>query len=68
MEELIKQAGVVAVPGCGFFHKSRDSSENVMSYHKRYIRFAFCKGDTTLTSAVDKMQQLVDASGRLKFL
>ncbi|GJY63648.1 kynurenine--oxoglutarate transaminase [Tanacetum coccineum] len=68
VEELIKQAGVVAVPGCGFFHKSHDSSENVASYHNRYIRFAFCKGDATLTSAVDKMRQLVDASGRLTFL
>ena len=51
MEELIKQAGVVAVPGCGFFHKRRDSSENVISYHNRYIRFAFCKGDANLRFA-----------------
>ncbi|KAI3773183.1 hypothetical protein L6452_04387 [Arctium lappa] len=68
VEELIKQAGVVAVPGCGFFHTSRYSRENVGSYHNRYIRFAFCKGATTLTSAAHKIRQLVDASGRLKIL
>nr|XP_043621517.1 kynurenine--oxoglutarate transaminase 1-like isoform X2 [Erigeron canadensis] len=68
VEELIKQAGVVAVPGCGFFHTSNDSSENVTTYYNQYIRFAFCKSDATLTSAVQKMQQLVDASGHLKFL
>ncbi|XP_024967642.1 kynurenine--oxoglutarate transaminase 1-like [Cynara cardunculus var. scolymus] len=68
VEELIKQAGVVAVPGCGFFHRSHYSRENVGSYqyHNRYIRFAFCKGATTLTSAAHEIQQLIDASGRLK--
>ncbi|KAJ0779155.1 putative aminotransferase, class-I, pyridoxal-phosphate-binding, aminotransferase, class I/classII [Helianthus annuus] len=59
VEQLIKEAGVVAVPGCGFFHKKHD-------YHNRYIRFAFCKDDATLTSAALKMRQLVDASGRLR--
>ncbi|XP_071718830.1 uncharacterized protein [Rutidosis leptorrhynchoides] len=68
VEELIKQAGVVVVPGCGFFHTSPDCSEKVGGYRNRYIRIAFCKSDATLTSAVHKMQQLVDASGRLKFL
>ncbi|KAK9076547.1 hypothetical protein SSX86_004881 [Deinandra increscens subsp. villosa] len=61
VEELIKQAGVVAVPGCGFFHTKHD-------YRNRFIRFAFCKNNATLTSAAHKMQQLVDASGRLRFL
>ncbi|KAK1408927.1 hypothetical protein QVD17_41089 [Tagetes erecta] len=61
VEKLIKQAGVVAVPGCGFFHTEHDR-------HNRFIRFAFCKDDATLTSAAHKMQQLVDASGRLRFL
>ncbi|KAL8207938.1 hypothetical protein R6Q57_007350 [Mikania cordata] len=61
VEELIKQAGVVAVPGCGFFHGNHD-------YHNRFVRFAFCKDDATLTSAAHKMQQLVDARGRLRFL
>ncbi|KAF5801030.1 putative aminotransferase, class-I, pyridoxal-phosphate-binding, aminotransferase, class I/classII [Helianthus annuus] len=61
VEQLIKEAGVVAVPGCGFFHTKHD-------YDNRYIRFAFCKDDATLTSAALKMRQLVDASGRLRFL
>ncbi|KAI3741762.1 hypothetical protein L1987_59439 [Smallanthus sonchifolius] len=51
VEEMIKQGGVIAVPGCGFFHTNHD-------YHKRYIRFAFCKDDATLTSAAQKMQEL----------
>ncbi|XP_076958917.1 uncharacterized protein LOC143634818 [Bidens hawaiensis] len=61
VEELIKEAGVVAVPGCGFFSKKYD-------YYNRFIRFAFCKDDATLSSAAHKMQQLVDATGRLRFL
>ncbi|KAJ0559384.1 putative aminotransferase, class-I, pyridoxal-phosphate-binding, aminotransferase, class I/classII [Helianthus annuus] len=61
VEQLIKEAGVVAVPGCGFFHTKHD-------YDNRYIRFAFCKDGATLTSAALKMRQLVDASGRLRFL
>ncbi|XP_023757527.1 uncharacterized protein LOC111906019 isoform X2 [Lactuca sativa] len=62
VEELIKEAGVVAVPGCGFFHTSSEKHNN------RYIRFAFCKGHATLTSAAHNIQQLLDASGRLNLL
>ncbi|KAK3008132.1 hypothetical protein RJ639_014244 [Escallonia herrerae] len=53
VEELIKQAGVVAVPGCGFFHTNQSSdkfSQAAFSYQKKYIRFAFCKSDATLYS------------------
>ncbi|KAL4572156.1 hypothetical protein LXL04_018925 [Taraxacum kok-saghyz] len=60
VEELIKEAGVVAVPGCGFFHGSSENGNMC-----RYIRFAFCKGDATLTSAAYKIKRLVDASGQL---
>ncbi|KAI3515729.1 hypothetical protein L1887_14632 [Cichorium endivia] len=67
VEGLIKEAGVVAVPGCGFFHGCLEDV-NVGRYHDRYIRFAFCKCDDTLTSAADKIRGLVDADGRLKLL
>lgn len=69
VEELIKQAGVVAVPGCGFFHANfsgENSSEAVNSYHKKYIRFAFCKSNDTLAAAARKLGKPVDDSGCLK--
>jgi len=72
VEELIKQAEVVAVPGRGFFHTNESSDEKFPEgafwYQKRYIRFAFCKSDATLAAAAHKMGQIVDAKGRLKFL
>ncbi|CAM8924776.1 unnamed protein product [Rhodiola kirilowii] len=67
VKELIKQAGVVAVPGCGFFHKSSSAdSETHFRYHNRYIRFAFCKSYNTLTEAASRIGNLVDASGSLR--
>ncbi|XP_010268060.1 PREDICTED: uncharacterized protein LOC104605133 isoform X2 [Nelumbo nucifera] len=67
--ELIKQTGVAAVPGCGFFHKnlhSNELSEDNQSYQNRYIRFAFCKSDATLRDAAEKMGEFVDHNGHLK--
>ncbi|XP_015166564.1 methionine aminotransferase-like [Solanum tuberosum] len=70
VEELIKQAGVVAVPGCVFFHtnssKLEDLSLMAISYHRRYIRFAFCKSEETLAAASQKLTELIDGSGGLK--
>ncbi|XP_059625620.1 uncharacterized protein LOC132268794 [Cornus florida] len=69
VEELIKQAGVVAVPGCGFFHRnlySKKLSPADYNHQKRYIRFAFCKSDATLAAAAQRIGELVDAEGRLK--
>ena len=60
VEELIKRAGVVAVPGCGFFQTNSSKDKHVeedRSYQKRYIRFAFCKSDATLTSAAQKLNE-----------
>lgn len=57
VEELIKQAGVVAVPGAGFFHGSCS---------RKYIRFAFCKSNDTLAAASAKINRVVDSNGRLK--
>ncbi|CAN4091079.1 unnamed protein product [Withania somnifera] len=67
--ELIKQAGVVAVPGCVFFHTDESSlSPTAISYHKRYIRFAFCKSQETLTAASQKLTELIDRLGSLDLL
>ncbi|KAK2649583.1 hypothetical protein Ddye_017072 [Dipteronia dyeriana] len=66
VQELIKQAGVVAVPGCGFFHTnlSLEKSSQV-GYQKRYIRFAFCKSNATLSAAAQNLGKLLGASGCL---
>lgn len=64
VEQLIKQAGVVAVPGSGFFHKS--SCPSTFSYQSRYIRFAFCKSFDTLNIAAQKITGLVKETGRLE--
>lgn len=64
--ELIKQAGVVAVPGRGFFHKKKFSQEDCC-YQKRYIRFAFCKSNATLAAAAQRLGELSEATGCLKF-
>uniref|UniRef100_A0A0A9DCW8 Aminotransferase class I/classII large domain-containing protein n=1 Tax=Arundo donax TaxID=35708 RepID=A0A0A9DCW8_ARUDO len=58
--KLINDAGVAAVPGRGFFHRSCNGE----SYHHQYVRFAFCKGDDTLKAAALMMRKLVDGKGR----
>lgn len=62
VEELIKEAGVVAVPGCGFFHTKRPPD----GYQRRYIRFAFCKSSQTLIAALRRISALLNSSGHLK--
>ncbi|GFQ02458.1 kynurenine--oxoglutarate transaminase 1 [Phtheirospermum japonicum] len=62
VEELIKRAGVVAVPGSGFFH----ANSSVDYDYRRYIRFAFCKSEDTLAAASANISGLVDAKGCLK--
>ncbi|XP_058076165.1 uncharacterized protein LOC131224794 [Magnolia sinica] len=70
--ELIKKAGVAAVPGRGFFHMEatsiplRELSLGGQNYQERYIRFAFCKSNATLSAAAQKMGDLVDGKGCLK--
>lgn len=70
MEELIKQAGVVAVPGYGFFHTSslekQVSPAAAFKYQSRYIRFAFCKSEETLALAAQNIARVMDHAGRLK--
>jgi L-glutamine---4-(methylsulfanyl)-2-oxobutanoate aminotransferase len=58
--KLINDAGVAAVPGRGFFHRSCGSE----TYHHQYVRFAFCKGDDTLKAAALMMRKLADSKGR----
>lgn len=62
VEELIKQAGIVAVPGCGFFHTKLPRAR----YQGRYVRFAFCKSTQTLTAAVRRIGELLNPLGHLK--
>lgn len=60
---------MVAVPGCGFFHSSTSEklcSPASVNYQNRYIRFAFCKSDETLTLAAQKISMMVDDAGHLK--
>ena len=50
--KLIEEAGVVAAPGCGFFHSNTLDEVGADNFcHNRYIRFAFCKSDDTLAAA-----------------
>ncbi|XP_065860376.1 uncharacterized protein [Euphorbia lathyris] len=61
VKKLIEEAGVVAVPGRGFFRSSAsavESSHGNFEYHKRYIRFAFCKSNATLAAAAQKLKKL----------
>jgi len=58
----------VSIPGRGFFHTNVSSGEvsnPPYSYQKRYIRFAFCKSDATLTIAAEKLGKLLDDKGHL---
>ncbi|KAG9459569.1 hypothetical protein H6P81_004077 [Aristolochia fimbriata] len=67
--KLIEKAGVAAVPGRGFFHTEstpilscEPSAETIQNYRERYIRFAFCKSDSTLNAAAMKLAELVDSN------
>ncbi|KAK6937327.1 Aminotransferase, class I/classII [Dillenia turbinata] len=69
VKELIEKAGVVAVPGRGFFHAKLPSEKlhrAGLDYHERYIRFAFCKSNATLATAWQKLNELVDSTGHLR--
>ncbi|XP_042412883.1 probable N-succinyldiaminopimelate aminotransferase DapC isoform X2 [Zingiber officinale] len=55
VKELIEKAGVAAVPGRGFFH----GDCNDQTQQSRYVRFAFCKSNDTLSAADQKMRSCV---------
>lgn len=68
VKKLILEAGVVAVPGQGFFHtdlSSNEASNANCNYQKRYIRFAFCKSEATLSAVSERLGKLLDAAGHL---
>jgi aminotransferase len=48
---LVRDVGVAVVPGSSFFHRASDGS--------RYIRFCFCKRESTLLEAARRMQGIL---------
>ncbi|XP_028794694.1 uncharacterized protein LOC114750288 isoform X1 [Neltuma alba] len=63
VKKLIVEAGVVAVPGQGFFHPNSEASNQDRNYQKRYIRFAFCKNSATLSAVAERFGKILDAGG-----
>ena len=47
---LVKEIGVAVVPGSSFFHEPERGS--------RHVRFCFCKKDSTLQSAGERLQRI----------
>jgi aminotransferase len=47
---LVKDIGIAVVPGSSFFHEPEGGS--------RYVRFCFCKRDSTLQSAGERLQRI----------
>ncbi len=47
---LVREIGVAVVPGSSFFQRVESGS--------RYIRFCFCKRETTLQAAVDRLRKI----------
>jgi aminotransferase len=47
---LVKDIGIAVVPGSSFFHEAARGSG--------YVRFCFCKKDSTLKSAGERMQKI----------
>lgn len=65
VKKLIVEAGVVAVPGRGFFHTHSEVSNGNLNYQKRYIRFAFCKSDATLAAVAERFSKILNTRGHL---
>jgi L-glutamine---4-(methylsulfanyl)-2-oxobutanoate aminotransferase len=47
---LVKDIGIAVVPGSSFFHEPQRGS--------RYVRLCFCKKDSTLQSAAERLQKI----------
>jgi len=45
---LVEQVGIAVVPGASFFHEPERGND--------YVRFCFCKKESTLQAAVDKLR------------
>lgn len=52
---LVKDIGIAVVPGSSFFRESERGS--------RYVRLCFCKKDSTLQSAAERLQTIARQSG-----
>jgi aspartate/methionine/tyrosine aminotransferase len=52
---LVKDVGVAVVPGSSFFREQEKGS--------RYVRLCFCKKDSTLRTAAERLQQIARPSG-----
>ena len=52
---LVKDIGIAVVPGSSFFRESERGS--------RYVRLCFCKKDSTLQSAGERLQKIARQSG-----
>lgn len=64
VKKLIEEAGVVGVPGRGFFHSNKQVEVGADNFYgNRYIRFAFCKSDDTLAAAAQNLQEFVKRAG-----
>jgi aspartate/methionine/tyrosine aminotransferase len=50
VDHLIDVIGVAAIPPSVFYHRSTEGS--------RLVRFAFCKDDSTLEAAIDRLRRL----------
>jgi aspartate/methionine/tyrosine aminotransferase len=48
---LVQDVGVAVVPGSSFFHRAADGS--------RYIRFCFCKRESTLLEAARRLEKIL---------
>ena len=56
------EGGVIAIPSSPFF------SEENKDLGANYVRFAFCKADSTLEEASDKIAQLVEKQRASEFV
>jgi aspartate/methionine/tyrosine aminotransferase len=51
---LVKDIGIAVVPGSSFFHEAEKGS--------RYVRFCFCKKESTLKAAIERLQKIPRAT------
>lgn len=52
VKHLIEKAGVAAIPPSAFYHRPEDGAS--------LVRFAFCKDESTLRQAIERLAALVD--------
>jgi aspartate/methionine/tyrosine aminotransferase len=55
---LVKEIGIAVVPGSSFFHEPQRGS--------RYVRLCFCKKDSTLQSAAERLRKISPMAGKAR--